>query len=143
MLMLDAHDNFEDFCTTFYKLISNINDKFPLYSMIAGNVNARCSRWWKNDITNSTRQEIDSLTTSAGYEQIINKPTHVFNNSMSYIDLIFCTNQNLISNYVVDVSIFQKCHHNNIYGKIDIRVALPPVCVREVWDYNKANVENI
>ena len=62
---------------------------------------------------------------------------------MSCIDLIFCTYQNLISNYVVDVSIFQKCHHNNIHGKIDICVPLPPVCVHEVWDYNKANVENI
>ena len=43
----------------------------------------------KNDITNSTGQEIDSLTTSAGYKQIIDKPTHVINNSMSCIDLIF------------------------------------------------------
>ena len=62
---------------------------------------------------------------------------------MSCIDLIFCTNQNVISNYGVDVSMFKKCHHNIIHGKIDIRVPLPPVYVREVWDYNKANVENI
>ena len=38
---------------------------------------------------------------------------------------------------------FKKCHHNIIHGKIDIRVPLPPVYVREVWGYNKANVENI
>ena len=38
---------------------------------------------------------------------------------------------------------FNKCHHNIIHGKIDIRVPLPPVYVREVWDYSKANVENI
>ena len=62
---------------------------------------------------------------------------------MSCIDLIFCTNQNVISNYGVDVSMFKKCHHNIIHGKIDIRVPLPPVYVREVWDYNKANLENI
>ena len=62
---------------------------------------------------------------------------------MSCIDLIFCTNQNVISNYGVDVSMFKKCHHNIIHGKIDIRVPLPPVYVREAWDYNKANVENI
>ena len=37
-----------------------------------------------------------TLISSAGYKQIIDKPTHVINNSMSYIDLIFCTNQNLI-----------------------------------------------
>ena len=28
-------------------------------------------------------------------------------------------------------------------AKIDIRVPLPPVYVREVWDYSKANVEHI
>ena len=29
-----------------------------------------------------------------------------------------------------------------IYGKIYIRVPLPPTYVREVWDYEKANIEN-
>ena len=68
--------------------MSNINNEFPLSSIIASDFNARCSRWWKNDITNSTGQEIDSLTSSAGYKQIIDKHTHVINNSMSCIDLI-------------------------------------------------------
>ena len=40
---------------------------------------------------------------------------------MSCIDLIFCTNQSVISNHVVDVSIFDKCHHNIIYGNMNIR----------------------
>ena len=62
---------------------------------------------------------------------------------MSCIDLIFCTSQNLISKYGVDASIFDKCHHNIIYGKIDIRVPLPPKYVRKVWDYSKADVQNI
>ena len=66
--------------------------------------------------------------------QIIDKPTHVINNSMSSIDLIFCTNQSVISNHGVDVSIFDKCHHNIIYGKINIRVPFPPTYMQEVWD---------
>ena len=33
--------------------------------------NARYPRWWKNNIANSTGQEIDSLTLSAGYKQIL------------------------------------------------------------------------
>ena len=137
------HDEFEDFCTKFDLLMSIINDELPLCSVIIGDFNARCSRWWKNGINNPEGQEIESLTSSAGYKQIIDKPTHVINNSMSCIDLIFCTSQNVISNYGVDVSLFNKCHHNIIHGKIDIRVPLPPVYVREVWDYSKANVENI
>ena len=69
----------------------------------------------ENDITNSTAQEIDSLISSAGYEQIIDKPTHVVNNCISCIDVIFCRNQNVICNYGVDVSVFKKCHHNIIH----------------------------
>ena len=137
------HDEFEDFCTKFDLLMSSINDELPLCSVITGDFNARCSRWWKSDINNPAGQEIESLTSSAGYKQIIDKPTHVINNSMSCIDLIFCTNQNVISNYGVDFSLFNKCHHNIIHGKIDICVPLPPVYVCEVWDYSKANVENI
>ena len=62
---------------------------------------------------------------------------------MSCINLVFCTNTNVISEHGVDVSIFEKCHHNNIFGKINIRVPLPPHYVREVWNYSKANAENI
>ena len=51
---------------------------------------------------------------------------------MSCIDLMFCTNQSVISNHEVD-----------IYGKINICVPLSRPYVREVWDYKKANTENI
>ena len=110
-------------------LLNNINDELPLCLIVTGDFNARCSRWWKNDIINLQGQELDLLTLSAGYNQIIDKPTHVINTSMSCIDLIFCTNQSVISNHGVDVSIFDKCHHNIIYGKINIRVPLPPAYV--------------
>ena len=93
--------------------MSNTNNEFPLRPIIVGDFNARCSRWWKNDITNLTEQEIDSRISSAGYKQIIDKPTHVTNKSMSCIDLIFCTNQNVVSNYGTDASVFKKCHHNS------------------------------
>ena len=62
---------------------------------------------------------------------------------MSCIDLLFCSNQNIISNYGVDVSIFDKCHDNIIFSKVNIRVPLPPVYIHEVWNYSKANMENI
>ena len=91
-------------------------------SIITGDFNARCSRWWKSDLTNVKGEEIDTLTSSAGYSQIIDKPTHILNNSKSCIDLIFRTNKNIISNYGVDVSIFEKCHHNIIFGKINIYI---------------------
>ena len=41
------------------------------------------------------------------------------------------------------LSIFEKCNHNIIFGKIKIRVSLPLSCICEVWDYRKANVKSI
>ena len=122
-------DEFKNVCANFDILLNNINDELPLCLIVRGDFNARCSRCWKIDITNPHGQELDSLTLSAGCNQIIDKPTHVTRNSMSCIDLIFCTNQSVISNHRVDVPIFDKRHHNIIYGKITIRVPLPPTHV--------------
>ena len=52
---------------------------------------------------------------------------------MSCIDLIFCTNINVISKHGLDASIFEKCHHIVSFGKVDIRVPLPPAYVHKVW----------
>ena len=43
---------------------------------------------------------------------------------MSSIDFIFCTNQSIISNHRVDVSVFDKCHHNIMYGKVNAIYAI-------------------
>ena len=123
--------------------LNDVNDEFTICSVVRGDFNARNSRWWKNNITNSAGLELDSLISSAGYTQVIDKPIHAVNSLMSCIDLIFCTNQNVISKHEVDVSIFDKCHHDKIYAKINNRVPLPPINVCEVWDCGKANAENI
>ena len=121
----------KNFCTNFDIFLNNINDELTLCSIVTGDFNARCSRWWKNDITNYQGQELDLLTLSAGCNQIIDKPTHVINTSMSCIDLKFCTNQSVISNHGVNVSIFDKCHHNIIYGKlIYVYLSLQHMCER-------------
>ena len=90
-------DEFKNICTNFDILLNNMNDELPLCSIVTDDFNARCLRWWKNDITNLQGLELDSLTLSAGYNQITDKPTHVINTSMSSIGLIFCTNQSVIS----------------------------------------------
>ena len=60
------------------------------------------------------------------YSQLINKPTHTTKESFSCNDLIFATSPHLIRGTGVELSIFEKCHHNLIYGIIDFNVPLPP-----------------
>ena len=68
-------DEFENFCTSFGILLNNINVEFPLCAIVKGDPNARCSGWWKKDITRLQGQELNSFTLSTGYNQIIDKPT--------------------------------------------------------------------
>ena len=82
-----SQEEFEIFSTKFDILLSQINDEFPLCSIVTRDFNACYTNWWNDDITNSTGREIASLTSSTGYTQIIDKPTHVINNSMSVLIL--------------------------------------------------------
>ena len=123
--------------------MDRINNELRTCSVLTGDFNTRCSKWCNNDITNANGRALDTLTSSAGYKQIINKPIHNVNNSLSCIDLIFFDNLNIVSNYGVDIPILEICHHNIIFGKINIRIPLPPSYVCQVWDYRKANVKNI
>ena len=90
-------DEFENFCTKADILLSEMNDELPIYPILTGDFNARCSKWWRNDITIFAGKKADFVTSSAGYTQIIHEPTHAINKSKSCDYLIFFTNQNVIS----------------------------------------------
>ena len=79
--------------------------------------------------------EISFLTSSAGYSQLIDQPSHITKESSSCIDLIFTSR--------VELSLYQKFHHNLIHGKISFNVPLPPPYIREVLDYKNAKVASI
>ena len=79
-------DDFENFCLRFDLLLNKVNDEFPLCSIITGDFNGHCSRWWKNHVTNVKGEEIDTLTSSAGYSQIIENHSN-FNWHNAFKDL--------------------------------------------------------
>ena len=66
------------------------------------------------------------------YSQLIDQTTHITKESSSCIDLIFTSNPSFISASGVELSLYEKCHHNLIYGKINFNVPLPPPYIREV-----------
>ena len=123
-----AQDGFEEFCNDLNLLLSNVRT----LSVITGDFNAKSSRWWNLDKDDVEGREINSLTTACGYSQLINKPTHVTKESSSCVDLIFATSPNLIRETGVELVIFEKCHHNLIYGIFDFMMPLPPHYLREV-----------
>ena len=74
--------------------------------------NASYTNWWNGDITNWASREIAFLATIVGYKQIIDRPTHVINNSMLCNAPIFFIKQKLVLKHCVDASIFEKDHWN-------------------------------
>ena len=123
--------------------MDHINNQLPTCSVLIEDFNARCSKWCNNYITNASGYAIDTLISSAGYKQIINQPAHAVNDSFPSISLKLCNNLNIISNYGVDLSVYEKCHHNIIFRKINIYIPLPASYVREVGDYKKVNVKSM
>ena len=121
----------------------NVNDADATLSVITGDFNAESSRWWRLDKDNAEGREINPLTSACGYSQLINKPTHVPKESSSCIYLIFAASPNLIRETGVELSIFEKCHHNLIYRIIAFKVPLPPPYLIEVWDNKNTNVNHI
>ena len=69
--------------------------------------------------------QIDSLTTTHGFKQIISDPTHILPQASSCIDLI--TDQ---PNYVIDCgthpSLHPSCHHQITFCKLNLKVEYSP-----------------
>ena len=137
------HDELERFFINFDLLLSNINNLHSNCSIVLDDFNAKYSKWCASDKNNTAGIELDSITMTSGYNQMIDKPTHFINESSSCIDLIFSSNVNLTKNCGVEQSLYKSCHHNIIYGTLNFNIALPLPYFREIWDFKSANIECI
>ena len=89
-----------------------------------------------------------SLTSSNGFSQLINEPTHIQINSSSCIDLIFTNQPNLSVNSGVHSSLYPNCHHQIVHTSFNLDIYYPPPSPpppyqRLIWDYKKADSTNI
>ena len=138
-----SHEELKSFSLNLDLLLSNINNQHPACSIVIGDFNAKFSKCCTTDKNNTAGLEIDSITTAAGYSQMINKPTHFINESSSCIDLIFSSNTSFVKNCGSELPIYEKCYHNIIYGTLNFNVPLPPPYYRDIWDYKHASTESI
>ena len=112
-------------------------------TLILGNFNAKSSSWWKEDRTTTEGSQLEALTSLHNFHQLISEPTHILPNSNSCIDLIFTDQPNLAVNCGTHSSLNSKCHHQITHCKLNLIIEYPPPYERLVWDYKKANTENI
>ena len=115
-------DQFSD--KDFSLLLNNINDHIPSSPVIVDGIQLI------KIMRNAAGEALQIYEKTAGYNQLINKPTLCVNGSWSCINLVFTFNTNLETNFGADPTL--SCHHNLILGNIH----LPPSFYRDIWDYN-------
>ena len=112
-------------------------------AVVLGDFNVKLNSCYANDNTNIEGLKIDILTASFGFNQIINEPCHILNNSSSCIDLIFTSKLNLVIESGVHSSFHANCHHQITQVKFALNVIYSPLYAREVWHYKLANSDSI
>ena len=105
------------------KLLSGINKCKPSLSVIPRDFNARSSYWWCKDMNTTEGSKLFSLTSSNGFSQLINEPTHILANSSSCTDLIallLLTDQpNVSMNSGVHSSLHPNCYHHIVHSRFN------------------------
>ena len=132
-------EQFESFCKNLIDVLSGINNQQPTCSILVGDFNAKLSKWCPGDKDRKAGQDIDTFRTTSGCTQMIGLPTHIVNDKWSCIDLLFTTNSKFLCDVGVEQTIYNKYHHNIIYGSLNLNILLPPPYYREVWDYKNTD----
>ena len=62
-----------------------------------------------------------------GFHQLISEPTHILQNSLSCIDLMFTDQPSLVVGSGVHPTLNKNCHHQIIHCKLNLKIEyLPP-----------------
>ena len=115
----------------------------PFLTIVLGDFNAKLSLWYNNNITTYGSSKVDSVTSQFGLEKIIKEPTHIIGDSSWCIDLIFTNQPNFVMEYGVHSSFHSNCHHHITLAKFILKIHHTHPYERELWYYQKANVNQI
>ena len=132
-------EQFNVFKLKWEETVKLISDSLPTVSVFLGDFNARNSDWWSGDITNSQGRDISDLAAQYGLHQIIDELTHLLQDSLSCIDLIFSSVENLVTDTGVLHSLYPRCHHQIVFAKFSLKPPFPPAYQRRIWDFSRAD----
>ena len=138
-----SEDDFENFCNNF-ELMLNAASETNLFLIVAvGDFNARPNNWYTGYTTTFEGAKTEAITSQFGLQQIINEPTHIQGKSVSCINLILSSQQNLLMSSAIHSSLHQNCHHQIVFAKFNLKVDYLPPYEREIWHFKKANTDHI
>ena len=136
-------DEFDSFITNLEKNVVDISRSNPHFLLLIGDFNSKSSNWSSNDTTTAEGAQVDYFTSLYGMKQVITEPTHILESSASCIDLILTNRPNLVMDSGVHLSLHEKCHHQIIFSKLNLRIEYPPPYICKIWDYNRSEIDSI
>ena len=134
-------DEFDSFITNLEKIVVDISRGNPHFLLLIGDFNANSSNWSSNDATTAEGAQLDYFTSLYGMKQVITEPAHILESFYSCIDLIFTNQQSIVMDSGVHLSLHEKCYHQIIYSKLNLRIEYPPPYIRKIWDYNRSETD--
>ena len=63
--------------------------------------------------------------------------------SVIFVNLIFTNQANIIMDSGVHLSLNEKCDHQIIYLKLNLKIGYPSPYIWKVWDYNRSKTDSI
>ena len=132
-----SSDEFESFSKNLELTLDCVMQNTQYITVLPSDFNAKCTNWYQHDKTNFQGIAIENISSQCGLYQVINKPTHILENSSSCIGLILTSQSNLITESGVHPSLCPNCNHQVIYAKFDLKVHYPPPYELEVLHYKK------
>ena len=119
------NSKFDSFLSNFEQLLKDISKRKSTVSVNPGDFNVRSSSWWSKDINTSEGTKLYSFTSSNGFSQLINEPTHIQTNSSSCTDLVFTDQLNLSVNSGVYAFLHPNCHHQIVHTEFNLNISYP------------------
>ena len=125
---------FNEFLDNFKFLHTNIQKENPYAVFYTGDFNGHSTLWWDKGDTTPEGKGIEELFSTLSLSQVISEPTNFTpNKNPSCIDLLVTDQPNLILDSGTRPSLDPKCHHQIIYGKINLKIPPPPPTERKIW----------
>ena len=116
-------DDFEKFLVNLELNFDHMAEKNPFMMVVLGDFYAKSKSWYTNDSNNFGYSKIYFLMSRLGLYQVINKPTHILNNSSSCIDIL-TTPSNVVMESGIHSCLHTNCHRQLRYVKFNLYVFL-------------------
>ena len=111
--------------------------------MITSDFNWRNSNWYLGDPVTPQGACVKAVISFYGLNQLIKTPTHLLQNSATFIDLVFTNQPHLVMESGVHSCLSSTCHHETVFAKLNLKVKYPPCYERVFWDYSRADKTSI